>query len=158
MQATVMRNAILSKLSQLKGEPLSDLWRAGCQILEFGAQRPAKNKKGEDITKSDFSIHVEGSWYIKNSNGVILDDKDTKGKAERMADVDDFFSRVAAESLKIIGIDATDFGGVKFELAEGYTLVLERHPEDSEDDEIWRLIERMPRKHFVATGKSFEEH
>src|SRR5690242_1447545 len=64
-------------LQPICGEPLSGMWRAVGQILEFGVQKPATNRKGEAITRGDFDLKfIAADWRIVHHGRIILGSSD----------------------------------------------------------------------------------
>ena len=62
-------------LSVLVGLPLSDFRKPIFTIFEFGEQKPAKNRKGQDVTFADWILDC-WVWQITKGDAVVLGWKD----------------------------------------------------------------------------------
>src|SRR5689334_7990693 len=77
-----MNTAIESELAPLIGEALTSMWRIlGLQVLEFGTQKPAANRKGEPITRADHLLRVSCSWRVIGRHGVVMGREDCEAAA-----------------------------------------------------------------------------
>ncbi len=152
-----LQSRIEKALKPLVGLPLSDMWRAGCQIFEFGQQHPFQNRKGEQVIRADYGLDVSCPWRIIAPEGMALaswdylsDDKRTRPRHARSRA---FFEQLRAATLTVEAIEADSVGGVRFRLKGGY--VLEVLPvSTSRSDEYWRMVtlQEEARHHFVVTG------
>ena len=72
-----MKEQIEQTLQPLIGEPLCGMFCfVGIQAFEFGAHRPCKNRRGEDVFRADLRLHVSCSWEITGPNGFALSHDD----------------------------------------------------------------------------------
>jgi hypothetical protein len=142
---------IEDRLKPLIGQPLSDMWRVsalGWQIIEFGVQRPAVNRHGQQITRGDWSIHISCAWRISDPMGrVILSEECPEGDP-----ADGLFASVRAGALIVQAVRGSETGAVQFDLSLGYCLRVD--PSGDLTEEQWRLL--PPDKgaeHYVVGGE-----
>ena len=172
-ESNYLKEEIETRLACLIGQPLSWMQRyAGCQRFEIGHQFPAKNRKGEDITLSDYAIVVSCLWEIHGSEGNVVGRNDFgPGSLRRDSEARWFYEVVSSERLFVESIVAESNGGFTLELSEAYILIVtpdlprkQRYSKKEKilremllrDGEIWRF---MPKKqgnddspHFVVAA------
>jgi hypothetical protein len=129
-------------LGPLVGEPLTGMWRyAGYQRFEFGPQRPAKNRKGEDITMSDLALVVGCTWSVTGPSGVVLSSADFLPDGTRRDEgASEFYDFLRADPLIVEVVEASESGALRIGMSRGYELYVEADLED-EEDEQWRLMQ-----------------
>ncbi len=67
-------------LQPICGQPLTDMYRLVGQVFEFGVQKPTANRKGEAITRGDFSLKfISADWRIIKRGRIILGSTDQSG-------------------------------------------------------------------------------
>lgn len=81
--------ALTERLKVLVGLPLTDIWRPIWQCFEFGEQKPALNKKGDEITRADYSVTLTGDWAVTLGSLVVMGSGDHKSNGKRR-----FYDRV----------------------------------------------------------------
>lgn len=155
-----MKEEIERRLHLLFGEPLSDMYRfAGIQVFEFGLQKPCKNRKGEDITRADQSLHASCHWRITGPEGDILSSEDFGPGTERRDEkAQPFYQRLTDDPLLITAIEADEQGSLHLALSGGHALHLQpcKEPE-AEYPERWRYLPKDKRKrHLVVTAEGIE--
>jgi hypothetical protein len=64
---------LTEQLQPICGEPLTCIRKAVGDVFEFGIQRPAKNLRGEDITRADFFLKfIYADWRVMHRGRIIL--------------------------------------------------------------------------------------
>jgi hypothetical protein len=160
-----LQEEVETTLQPLLGQPLSDMWRAaGMQIFEIGVQRPCKNRRGQEITRADWSLHVSCCWYIMGPKGDIVSSSDFGPDGSRRDEqAKPFYGMLGDPALTIITLQSDGYGGINLGMSGGYNLAIwppwenEADREGQEtDEEQWRLLSRHSNmRHFVilAHGK-----
>jgi hypothetical protein len=153
---------IVSLLSPMIGEPLSDMWRALGQIFEFGEQKPFVNHKGEEATQADFHFKALSDWSLSQDGVLIMNAYDHRGKrrfyhrirkptepekAVRWSRANAFFDQVYEGSLVLNNISVTD-GVVRLELDLGYLI------EVRSDDDWFYFSSNRDGSSVLADSKS----
>ena len=161
-----MRDEIETALRPLMGEPLSHMRRAGFQMFEIGVQRPCKNRKGQDITLADMSLHVSCNWYITRNGDQIVSSEDfgPGWGVRRDEKAMPFYEMLGEEEFVVTSIHADNSGGVVIQLTRGYMLqIVTDHDEavmDTDaDTEQWRLLPKdRTRRDFVVTAEGIQRY
>jgi len=104
--------------------PLSNMSRfVGWQRLEFGPQRPFVNKKGHNVTKADYAIHVACGWRIIGPEGIVVGSEDYGPGSERHDKQGKPFFRMLAQTPPAVqGVKADAVGSLRFAMTGGYWL------------------------------------
>lgn len=148
-----MKQQIEDMLRPIVVEPLSDMWRyPGCQYFEFGVQRPHKNRKGQDVTWSDWHLGVECDWRITGPAGYIVSSDDYgPGYNRRDEMAHPFFDMLHDDPPIVEAIDADEQGGLCIRMSRGYTLEIQ--PVDWPlDEDQWRFwCDANAEEYFVVT-------
>ena len=116
------RRDVHKALSALIGMPLSDMIRyCGWQRFEFGEQIPAKNKRGEDVTISDWAISLNCPWRIEGPDGFSLTSEDFE--PERHDDhAEAFYDRFESDPISVESVSVESNGALTFFFSEGFVL------------------------------------
>jgi hypothetical protein len=149
---------IEAALRPLLGEPLTDMWRyADCQRFEFGPQRPAKNRRGEDITLSDKALVVGCAWRIPGPSGEVLSSADFRSDGTRRDEqAHEFYGFLRADPLLVEAVAASEVGALALQQSRGYELCVEADL-PAEEDEQWRLmLGEGPTSHVTLYGRRIE--
>jgi hypothetical protein len=140
------------------------------QCFGFGARHPIVNDRGEQTEVADYALHVGCGWRIVGPTGIVvgrrdlfypagddpykdLDTFDYDGPApnRRSVRLASLLQERESAPLVVEGCSADDVGGFRLTLTGGF--VLEVWPDDSLDDERWRLFPSCSdAPHFVVTG------
>lgn len=152
-ELSLMRDA----LRNLLGEPLTNMVRVStAQYLRFGVEKPCKDYKGEDDTRSDWGLMIGGSchWRFEGPNGFKLGTDDF-GPDKDLHDehADDFYDRLGDDPLVIRSVEVLLNGTQIFALSDGYSLTI-RMPEGvGRYGEPWRFMPPRDdfRGHLVLT-------
>jgi hypothetical protein len=161
-----MKDQILRTLDPLIGEPLSGMFRfAGVQAFEFGVQRPARNRKGQEITHSDMGLHVACSRQVSGPEGFKLSSEDfdpDRGRRDEQAYP--FYALLESDPPLVEAIDADENGALRLRLSRGFAL--EVNPDtiscedeliEDEDGEQWRFLPKEEdKRHLVVTSRGIE--
>lgn len=155
-----MKQEIEAALQPLIGQPLSDMWRyAGCQKFEFGVQRPAKNRKGQDVKRADWGLVVSCDWRVMGPEGhVVSSDDFGPGRSRRDEQAKPFYELIHTDPPVVEGIEANTGGALRIRMSQGYTLDVQPETDSGSDDEQRRFLPRDPQqKYFVLWGDGIEE-
>lgn len=129
-------------LAPFVGMPLTGFYKPIWAIFEFGEQLPDKNRKGEDVTFSDWCIDLHGVWQVTNEDKVVLGSADMpwrrKGRGRRFFSrmtpppdpdkrirwqaANDFFDRVDAGNLIVASVSGGPAGAICIELSDGFAI------------------------------------
>ncbi len=155
-----MKDEIERALEPLHGEPLSDMWRlGGLQAFEFGIQRPAKNRRGQDITCADLRLHIACFWRITENEVEILASADFgPNKSRRDEKAKPFYESLETDPPVVEAIEADDTGGFVLQMTSDFTLTVRPDEINEEpDSEQWRFLPKDKRtNHFVVTAQGIE--
>jgi len=146
-------------LRPLIGEPLTDMWRyAGCQKSEFGVQRPAKNRQGEEITLAELGLVVSCDWRILGPEGCVVSSDDFgHGESRRDTHAHPFYELIHRAPPVVEEIKADDEGGLRIEMSAGYSLEVVPSLGIEPEDEQWRFIPGDKEQgHLVLWGDGLE--
>ena len=142
------------------------MWRyAWFQRFEFGAQRPAKNRKGEAITMSDWTLVAGCYWRITGPDGekVVSSADFGPGESRRDEKAYPFYGMLHREPLVVEAVEADERGELRIRLSQGYLLKVspddEPQPDPRQSDyEQWLFLPRDGRRRrfdFSAEGLSW---
>jgi Ankyrin repeats (3 copies) len=153
-------------LKPLLGQPISDMWRAGFQVFEIGVQKPCKNRKGQDITRADRSLHVFCDWKVVFNNSIVFGSHDLRPWPDEHNDAhaNPFYNILGEPELTIMAIRADNRGNLWFQTTGGYTLHIETDPQDTiwepdDDTEQWRYLPAdRDAHHFVITARGIQRY
>ncbi len=170
-----MKAQIIEALAQLIGQPLWDITRGpGIASFQFGAQQNVPDRNGKPRTVGAFALHVQCTWRIVGSAGIIVgwadhyfapgDDpfRDYETFDYEAPATTRFEERIAAYLTEraslfpaVVTVDADELGG--FRLVMDDETVIEGFP-DLSFSEHWRLFEPgNTESHFVVTADGVEE-
>lgn len=144
----------------LVGEPLTDMWRyAGCQKFEFGVQKPAVNRDGEEITKADLGLVVSCDWFVTGPEGSVVSSHDFgPDGARRDAHAHPFYNLLATSPPVVESVAANAEGALCIRMSAGFTLEVGPDADGDPHDEQWRLMRRgEPNTHFVLRGNGLHD-
>lgn len=138
-----LKRRIEETLKPIIGEPLSDMWRyAGFQVFEFGIQRPAVNRKGQPITRSDWALGACCTWSICGTEGRVLSSEDFGPDGERHDEAAaPFYQLVDDSSLIVRAIEVGERAQVRFVLSQGFALDIVLDSDDPQEDQ-WHFHQR----------------
>ncbi len=143
---------------EIIGLPLTDMWRIGLQVFEFGEQEECLNRKGETYYSSQKRIHVSCSWRISKNKRLILgsdDYADPDSEVFETQNYTDFFTQVEAASLIVEDIIFGEFNDLDIILSNGYKLQLLLIAAGFY--ESWRYINEDPAHHVVARPDGLDD-
>jgi hypothetical protein len=166
-----MKNQIEQATAVLIGKRL---WRctraADLAAFQFGDRRASTTWNGEPREVGEYALHVQCSWRIVRHEKVIVAHRDLyypaiydetqpfpsnfnwdiQGANRRDRLIQEFFQN-GSRSYRVERTEAGSAGAFRLTLEQG--LALEIFPDDSFEDEHWRLFEPdMERPHFVVSG------
>jgi hypothetical protein len=172
-----MRAKIQNALLPLVGLPLWDGGRAAdLTWLQFGQRRMVKDFRGEPEEVGEYALHLQCVWRLVQGEQVIIGQRDlyypaapgrtspevpagftwdVQGANRLDYLLDEFFHRANRELI----VERTEVGrAAAFAIFFRDNFVLEIFPNDSFDEEHWRLFRPyLNEPHFVVTGKSASE-
>jgi len=143
--------SLSEELKVLLDLPLSGMWRAVFQIFEFGEQKPALNRNGEEITRADYSLDVSCAWRIRKNCYIVISDVDHWTKRRfyrrktpprdprqrtRWRRAQEFFEAVENQKLNARRIRLHGLAELSISLTLGYTLDVFLN----DSVEGWRLL------------------
>jgi hypothetical protein len=170
-----MINQLTKILKNLLDLPLWSIGRAGSlEWFAFGSERreiPLKN--GKYKTVSDYALHVQCSWRIRDKNKILIASRDRfyPSGADPYAEIDNFewdkdganqldqriteFMARETLPLNVRQIVADDIGSFKLKLNDTY--FFEVFPDNSIATEYWRLFRPYSdQEHFVCTNEGIK--
>lgn len=138
-------------LQPIVGEPLSDMWRGLGQIFEFGEQRPDINRRGQAITRGDFSLKfISADWRIVQAGRLILGSTDHYDE-ERFYDseeplirpyddearslIREFFESVRASKFVVESVEVGPLADVTVRLS--HDLLIQSFGSSGQDKDLW---------------------
>lgn len=166
-----MKEDIVNKIKSLIGLLLRQAGRAGNLIwLQFG-EIDAVIQNGREKRISQYSINIQCACRIKKDSKIVVASRDKYVPSKLYTgDLDDFYWDVVGmnrldqklnENINLLdteliveSVDADDCGGALILFSSGYQL--EIFPDESTDEEFWRLIQRDDQTHFIVTGNGIE--
>ncbi len=138
-------------LQPIVGEPLSDIYRSVGQVFEFGEQRPDTNKRGEAITRGDFTLKlIAADWRIVQAGRVILGSSDRTNNESFFHDDEpsdlpfgaeawrlgrEFLGSVEEANLVVEAIEVGPFADVAIQLSNGFKM--ESFGSSGQDFDLW---------------------
>ena len=160
-----MKIRIEKELSVLLMQPLIDMGRAGNLVwLSFGERVITIDRNGCKRLKGKYALHIQCSWRLTDEGRIIVASRDIylprtglsnddfdwdKLGVNRFDEkIDELKKRIKTNTI-VTEISADIFGGLKISFNSG--IRLEIFPDDSLEDEFWRLIVFEGKsKHFVV--------
>lgn len=167
-----MKAQIERELSKIVGLPLKDAGRvADLEWFSFGRTRIVRNHRGVEREVGEYAIHVQCAWRITKSRKIVVASRDRYVPREGWEGSEEDFDwdkvgenrcdqriRSLFDGTRAIVVESAEgdnLGGFRLFLSHDY--ILEVFPDDSEDDEHWRLFEpAVDSPHFVVTGGGIE--
>jgi hypothetical protein len=141
-------------LGVLQGLPLWASNRAcDLQSFQFGAQCVLPDRRGGTREVGEFALHIQCAWRISSSNGIIVGSNDRYYPRTDAETVESFEWDILGNNLCDERVDAfiidhcplivksicsNNFGGFTLSFEEKF--YLEVFPDDSRQDEYWRLF------------------
>lgn len=158
-----MKDEVKEALSVLVGKPLwASGHSAGLEWFQFGLRREVTGIRGNVKDVGEYALHVQCAWRITRQDRVVAASGDLheaseqdSGESQRtLTRLDDRLQQLfKADTVQfaVERIEVRDAGAFSITLADGFALdVL---PDDSTDDEQWRLFKPYSEgDHFVVTG------
>lgn len=112
------------------GLELSDMWRAGFQIFEFGPQVPFINRKGEESLKAEHCFHVSGDWFIRGPDEFTLRASHFHGdRSDGFAKA--FYARMDSSPIRIELVKVELDGGLRFACTDGFQIAFLNQPAEA---------------------------
>jgi len=172
-----MKNQIEQAIAVLIGKKL---WRctraADLAAFQFGNRRASTTYRGEPCEIGEYALHVQCGWRIVRHEKVLVASRDLyypadydenhrnipasfnwdiQGGNRRDRLIQEFFQD-GTRSCMVERAEAGSAGAFRLILEDG--LSLEIFPDDSFEDEHWRLFEPdMDRPHFVVSGAGVKD-
>jgi hypothetical protein len=168
-----MKNQVEDALRVLTGKILWGAGRAGeIAWFQFGNKETIITERETIKEVGEYALHVQCARRITSSQGIFVGSQDMHYPAgEPYQKLEDFdwdqpganrcderisllFSK--QEAFLVEGVSADSFGGFCLILSDGFSL--ETFPDDSLDDEFWRLFQPYKdTQHFIVTGCGIEK-
>jgi hypothetical protein len=165
-----IKEEVESELNALKGLGLWACGRAAdLQWLQFGAKHTVHKWPNGTKEVGDYALHIQCAWRFRGPNGIVVGSRDRyypKGDnavAEEGFEWDlpggnrcderiEMFQREYFP-LNVVGVTADDSGGFILALNSGF--FFDVFPDDSLNEELWRLFEPSTENpHFVFEGNA----
>ena len=171
-----MKSKIEAFLHCLIGLPLWSIGRAGdIEWFAFGNERrevPVRDNETKIV--SEYSLHVQCAWRIRNQDKIIVASRDRfyPSGNDPLNNLEEFdwdipgsnhldelifklLEERSGNPLIVISVRADAVGGVNINLTNGYRL--EIFPDDSLPSEYWRFFKPYSEyEHFIITGHGIE--
>jgi hypothetical protein len=118
----------------------------GFQLFEFGVQKPAKNRKGEDIMLADHALTIACKWeVVKGEFRLSSADFEPVRHDEHAAE---FYELMETDPLVIESLEINQRGVIRIGFHDGHVLTVT--PGRSKKWEHWRYMPRGDEKgHLV---------
>lgn len=136
---------------EIIGLPLTDMWRAGLQVFEFGEQVEGLSRKGEVYYASQKRIHVICPWRIIKENTLILGSGDYLEQESKISETHDystFFEELEAGRLIVRDINYHEFNDLEIIFDNNYKLQL--FLVGARLSDYWRFINSTAEHDIVA--------
>ncbi|MGD6817694.1 hypothetical protein ACQCVE_11580 [Metabacillus sp. 113a] len=166
-----MKKEIEKGLSRLIGLPFSAASRAGSMaVFKFGEVTRGTDKWGNETEETKWSLNIQCCWRISNSSKIITASHDlylpSSGEIENQEfnweeDMNLFDEKIklVTESvfpIEVVSISADELGGAKIYLSN--RMILEIFPDESGDEEFWRIHNRSDANlDLVVAGNGIED-
>src|SRR5215510_3888570 len=135
-----MKELILQTLGVIIGETFNPPTRAATmECFNFGKERTVVNRRHGQRVVSQFALHTESPWRIRNLSAIIVGSADMfqpAGDPDEIAPddfqwdvhganrcdelIEAFFANRSLTPVIIETVDADDIGGLKIGLSKGY--------------------------------------
>ncbi len=169
-----MKTEIEAATAVLMGKPLWTCRRAASMAnFQFGKRKKTQDSHGKPTEVGEYALHVDCAWRITRAERVVVGSRDLWYPAEFDNDAPvpaDFdWSRSLSRRDKILDalfegntrefsvqrVEGGLAGSLRIDLSDG--LSLEVFPDDSLEDEYWRLLAPDQEKpHFVVRGRGID--
>lgn len=152
---------IRDALANLVGEPLTHMVRLGAsQYFSFGVQRPYKDFRGEEGTRSDWGMMVGGSchWILTGPDDFSLGTDDFGPERERRDEhAKEFYALMDSSPIAIESVQIDDDGTQYLTFSDGYALKIQLPKEMEAGEDPWRFMPQESdfRRHLVLTEFGF---
>ncbi|HUO60585.1 MAG TPA: hypothetical protein VMU24_07935 [Candidatus Acidoferrales bacterium] len=159
-----MKTHIQDALNALVGKPLWSSGRsAGLQWFSFGERQSVTGVRGNVKEVGEYALHIQCAWRIIRHDEVIVASGDVYAEPRKKPSrelhlkftllderVQELFQG-EARRFAVEKVEAADAGAFCISFSDGYALNV--MPDDSSDDEHWRLFKPYTEgPHFVVTG------
>lgn len=152
----------IDDIMHMQGEQMFGIGRAADLLwIQFGDKVKVTNRKGVEVEKGQFALHVLCPWRFTHNNRVLLGSRDIyiprNGIAEEDFDcttsgMSAFDEKVPVlESMvpvKVIGLSVDAVGTVSIAFETG--LKFEAFPDSACAKEFWRFINHKTGRHTVV--------
>jgi len=167
-----LKDRIVARFSCLCGKALWDSTRSvNLQSFQFGERQRITTRLGDEKELGEYAFHVMCAWRISIGSGILVasgDRNEPRAKCLELREEFDwtqphgtlcdekmemFINNVCP--LRVQAVSGDDMGGLRLSLEGG--VLLEVFPDNSRDDEHWRLFRpgsRLP--HLVFRGRVLE--
>jgi hypothetical protein len=168
-------------LARLVGMPVARWNRlADMAAIGFGPMLPAE-RRGENFLVPQFDLHIQETWRVSDSDGEVLfgyadwhypprgsavaygDFDEREARRTHQDDLRDDWLIHGPDAHSVVGAAATMAGDITIEFSdrcrlETFVNQSSVAPEDTLDDEHWRLIEQLTSSpsqtaHFIVTAR-----
>jgi hypothetical protein len=170
----IVKEQIEQVLQVLVGMPLWCAGRAGdLEWFHFGGRHAVVDQRYGLKVVGDYALHVQCSWRIVGTAGIIVASQDRyypAGDPDQVSEdfewdqsganrcderISLFFAERKQNPLVVESVQADHIGSFSLTLSDGY--VFEVFPDDSLEGEHWRLFQpAMEGGDFVLTGQGIE--
>jgi hypothetical protein len=160
---TVSIEELNAMLAPIVGQPLTDMWRGGGQIFEFGEQLPWADKKGIDQTRARYHVKFLGEWQISQAHKVVMGSRDHRTKRrfyDRVREpkepdsrdiwrvAKEFLGKVKAGELRVVSAEFEDSGLIQIKLTQNFVLIGLSCSAENEDALFW-MDSELDESHLI---------
>jgi hypothetical protein len=135
---------------KLIGNYMTNIGRAADMLwIQYGGFITAKNYKGEEVIRSEYAIHVQGSWsFMQNENILLLSDDISESKNNILFDGknEEFIKKMLP--LTVMNVDINEKGALNIFL--GNNLKFQAITDKDKRIEYWRFIDNINKEHLVV--------
>lgn len=166
-----MKEDIITRLELLVGSILRQAGRAGDLFwLQFGTISTIL-RNGREKKIAQFALNIQCTWRIAKGSKILVASKDKYKPSKLYQGVIENFNwdifgmnsldeklhdhiNSSSSELIVEAVEADHYGGIKIIFSNDY--YLEVFPDESTEEEFWRLILGEEKVHFIVTGNGIE--
>lgn len=159
-------NRIIDNVTKIEGQSMFCIGRAADMLwIQFGKRIFVKNRKGLEVEKGEYAIHVQCPWRFRQKGKIILGSRDVYIPSSNVSELDfnwetigmsifDKESEIINNKIAPINVEKVDmdmFGTLK--IIFDNEVIFEAFTDSTEEVEFWRFINNNTKEHTVVFDK-----